>query len=445
MITQSSHGPVADADRLKSLDVTRAVALLGIFFVNAAFFGLPIGQTLTGDSPTNEGGLSIAVHAFTSIFCAGKFYPLFSLMFGVGLAIMFQSAQGAGRSFGWPVARRLTALACFGLLHICLLWSGDILLMYASIGIAMVGLARCRASVLLIVSAAALLLGIFLSSLFGLLGPFIQSQMADMPDPAPLDPAAPFFENLRLVSTSQFGVYDPRLPDLEYSAFADGPFAHAMAMRLFLYFGSLIWIVLFIGPQLIACFCFGAALLKLGYFHAQRRWLRTLFIGLGLGLALPLNIAAHFLQPHASTSVLASGAMMFCMALGGPLAALMYLTLIMIVVERAYVPRVVSTLAPLGRMGLTGYLGESLLMCFVMQHWGLAMFDSTSWAARAGIVIAIWMVLVIFANIWFRTFRMGPMEWLWRTITYLRVQPILKRTNDHAIGGSPTSVGTPPA
>ena len=420
------RGPIGDADRLQSLDVARAIALLGIFFVNAAFFGMPFGEMIEQDLPTAEGTLSVIVYSFTSIFCAGKFYTLFSLLFGVGLAIMFQSARNAGRSFGWAAVRRLAALACFGVLHIVLLWSGDILLTYAFLGVFMVWLARCKPQTLLILAGIALLIGVTLSSLFGLLGPMM-SQFTSMPDPAPLDLNDSFYERLIVVMSSEQNIYNPRMAVLERSAFQDGPFAHALVMRLAIYLSSLIFIVLAMAPQTIACFCFGAALLKLGFFQGQRRSLRTLFITLGLALAFPLNIIGYLLTPYATTSYAAGAGSMFCMALGGPLSALMYLTLIMIVVERGYLPRLARTLAALGRMGLTGYLGESLLMSFVMVHWGLRFFGQTSWAERAGFVIGIWLILLLFANLWFRFFRFGPMEWLWRSLTYARLQPFLKR------------------
>ncbi len=419
-------GPVGEADRLKSLDVTRAVALLGIFFVNAAFFGLPFGEMVNPDPPTHEGTPSVIAHAFTHIFCAGKFYPLFSLLFGVGLAMMFRSALSAGRSFGWPAARRLLALACFGVLHIVLLWPGDILLTYAFIGVLMVWLARLTPKLLMILSAVALLIGVTLSSLFGLLGPMMESQLANLAPPPPLDPAYTFYQQLLEVMGSQMNVYDPRMIDLEISALRDGPFAHAMVIRIVLYLSSLVFVALAMAPQVIACFCFGAALLKIGYFNAQHLWLRTVFIVVGLVIALPLNVLGYALTPDSSTSYLAGAGAMFCMALGGPLTSLMYLTLIMIAVEKVPSSRVAGVLAPLGRMGLTGYIGESLLMCFVMQHWGLRLFAQTTWAERFVLVLVVWATLVLFANLWFRHFRFGPLEWLWRSVTYWRWQPMSK-------------------
>jgi uncharacterized protein len=228
---------------------------------------------------------------------------------------------------------------------------------------------------------------------------------------------------------SQMNVYDPRMIDLEISALRDGPFAHAMVTRIVLYLSSLVFVALAMAPQVIACFCFGAALLKIGYFNGKHLWLRTVFIVVGLAVALPLNVIGYALTPDSATSYLAGAGAMFCMALGGPLSSLMYLTLIMIAVEKAPLSRVAGVLAPLGRMGLTGYIGESILMCFVMQHWGLQQFAQTSWAGRFVLVVVIWAMLLVFANLWFRHYRFGPLEWLWRSITYARWQPMTKSPN----------------
>ena len=124
--------------RVLGIDVARGVALLGIFLVNAQLFSQPFGAVFEIKIPSEEGWPSVAAYWFTNIFCGGKFYPLFSLLFGAGLAMMYQSAVAQGRSFGWTYARRLAWLAVIGMLHLTLLWYGDILLIYASIGVLMI-------------------------------------------------------------------------------------------------------------------------------------------------------------------------------------------------------------------------------------------------------------------------------------------------------------------
>ncbi len=113
--------------RLKGMDVARGVALLGIFFVNAKLFGQPFGEFMKTGFPMHEGWLSQVLYLFTEVFCTGKFYPLFSLLFGAGLAIMYQSAATKGSAlvgsmFGdscfWPFSESFT-FCFFGRVTFC--------------------------------------------------------------------------------------------------------------------------------------------------------------------------------------------------------------------------------------------------------------------------------------------------------------------------------------
>jgi uncharacterized protein len=112
--------------------------------------------------------------------------------------------------------------------------------------------------------------------------------------------------------------------------------------------------------------------------------------------------------------------------ISGPMLALAYLSAILTLVERNPSNLLAAAVGQLGRMGLTGYLLESLLMSAVMSHWGLAWFGATTWVERLGLVVVIYLLILAIANIWMRSFRYGPMEWLWRSLTYSKWQPLLR-------------------
>jgi uncharacterized protein len=109
---------------------------------------------------------------------------------------------------------------------------------------------------------------------------------------------------------------------------------------------------------------------------------------------------------------------------GGPLVSLMYLSVFSRLGQAGAGSLPVRAVANLGRMGLTGYLGVSLLMQVYFSHWGFAQFGQVGWAERWLIVPAAWLGVLIFANLWMIGFRFGPLEWLWRSLTYLRAQPL---------------------
>ncbi|HYD80746.1 MAG TPA: DUF418 domain-containing protein [Paucimonas sp.] len=122
--------PVSSSERIQALDVVRGFALIGILMMNVEFFNRPIAELGTGIQP----GLTGAdwwVSWFVQYFVTGKFWTTFSLLFGMGFAVMLTRAEAAQRDFLVPYLRRIAALALFGTLHYIFLWSGDILFAYA--------------------------------------------------------------------------------------------------------------------------------------------------------------------------------------------------------------------------------------------------------------------------------------------------------------------------
>jgi uncharacterized protein len=418
--------PLNRSERVEAIDVARGVALLGIFFVNAEAFGQPFFSTwMDTRAAREEGVLSVAVYWFTVIFCTGKFYPLFSILFGFGVGVMLQSADRSGRSFHWTFLRRLVVLAIFGIAHIILLWPGDILLMYAATGLCMLLLARRSPRMLLLIaglvygagfllSVAAVWLMIAMSDVTG-----ADVEVKEMPSGS--NALHQFF--LVMEDWNETEVYDSRLIELETQIMKNGPFWAAAGVRIFHYMSGGIFVILFSSGIILPCFCLGTALLKLGFFHGQARWCRTLFLRTGLAVGFPLSmLAAVAMQsPENPRLVLAAT---LAMVVGGPLMSLMYLSLMMTWSESGRARRFINILANAGRMALTCYLMQSLLMSAIMLHWGGARFANNSWAERAVWLLMIYLIILVFANLWLTYFRMGPLEWVWRTLTYLRPIPL---------------------
>ena len=122
--------PVAQSERIVALDVVRGIALLGIFMMNVEFFNRPLSD-LGGGLAAGATGLDYWAGWFVHVFVRGKFWTMFSLLFGMGFAVMLGRAESAGRGFKAPYLRRTLALGVFGALHYIFLWAGDILFSYA--------------------------------------------------------------------------------------------------------------------------------------------------------------------------------------------------------------------------------------------------------------------------------------------------------------------------
>lgn len=426
---QSNPGPILDADRLPVLDVSRGFALLGILFVNASFFALPSLQAVETVAPRNEGPLSHILHAIIAIFCTGKFYPLFSTLFGVGLGIMAHSAANAQRSFTAVWVRRMIMLAFFGILHITLFWSGDILLLYAIVGICSFWLPRCSVRTLIILAAIGFSIAALLYAGAGLLNSasFDTFKQKAILSPHTLDQSKSFFDNLGAVLTSELSTYDPRFAELETSALRDGPFLHALVIRLIQYLSFIIIMLPLMGPQVFACFALGGALLKSGFFHNRLPKLRSSLIFSFFIIALPAHIVAYLISSSPDSSAWLGALSMLITSLLGPLSSLAYLALILRWLDQPRTPFLARSIAPLGRLGLTGYISETVLMSFFMLYWGLGWYADTTYPTRAALTIAVWLFLVLCANLYLRHFRIGPLEWLWRTATYLNPQPMKNR------------------
>lgn len=374
------------------------------------------------------------------VFCTGKFYPLFSILFGAGLAIIYDSTRRSGRSFGWIYFRRLVVLAMFGIAHIVLLWYGDILLLYAGVGIAMLLLGRASPKVLLWVAAI-----VFSISLITSLGFSALSALGDAGSSAeeiefdvtgeqiettarPMPEGNSPIEKLGKVLMDWDGSeqFDSRATELEQEIQSQGPYWNAILLRIFLYAFSLVYYLSITIWVVLPCFCIGAVLTKTGFFrNAESRWRRRLIV-LGFTIGLPISVLADYAYGY-SDEFLWSAIYMLGTNIAGPMLALAYLSTILVLVERRPQNPIAAAVGQLGRMGLTGYLLESILMSALMSHWGLAWFGTTTWIQRAGIVIVVYLVILLLANVWMRSFRYGPFEWLWRSLTYLQWQPIRRQ------------------
>src|SRR5689334_19475874 len=168
--------PVAESERIHALDVIRGIALLGILFVNVQIFGETFG-TYVAQKPEPEQGLPGAIsYYWVSLFCEGRFYTIFSMLFGVGLALQWTRAVSQGRSYTWYGVRRLLTLMVIGLIHGLFIWFGDILFVYSITGLITLPLLRARPRTLLVLAACVFIVG-------ALLGSVVEAYLMRVPPP----------------------------------------------------------------------------------------------------------------------------------------------------------------------------------------------------------------------------------------------------------------------
>ncbi|MBY0111674.1 MAG: DUF418 domain-containing protein [Phycisphaerales bacterium] len=470
--------PVTPPQRIAAIDVARGVALLGIFCVNIHYMGEASGTYFDHVPPATADALSQGAWYFYKTLCEGKFYPLFATLFGAGLAIQFERARARaaadpsrGPRSKWAIwwahpIRRLIALLFIGLAHALLVWFGDILVVYAVLGFAMLILVRLSvrglaiaAGVLASVSGFFLLLGVLAIAFsagpsnrpsptaVNASPPSAAATSASSPDgatpstPAPDAPAAadaaaekpafviddrPPFEQILdgFKQRTLTGPWDQPYRELETRVMRDGPFSQLFAVR------ALGWLMAFVftlfggGTVILALFCVGAIIIKTDLFHPRHGILHRRLSLIGLLLGLPIAVAAVWVKPHSESHAWAALLYGFGLTFGGPLLTMGYLFTIVRWTHAGVAASIARLFADAGRMALTTYLLCSILGTGVFYYWGLGWFGQTTSFERFGILAIIFASVVVFAHLWLRHFAFGPAEWLWRSVTYLKPQPL---------------------
>ncbi|QTH22271.1 DUF418 domain-containing protein [Rhizorhabdus wittichii] len=379
--------PADPAQRLLSIDALRGFALCGILLINIVDMGGPIAM----DRPMAEPSLASPdwqLWGFSQLFITGTMRGLFSMLFGVGLLLFLGDDDSADRPRLYM--RRLILLFLFGIVDSTfLLWPGDILLIYALAGI--VAMILHMLSPAQLVSAAAVIL-LLLSAWAGLEAPSFQ--------PADTVYSA---EMLAREGAARLGGYWQTFDYMSYVSW--NWTVNALTYR---------WI-----GDALAFMLVGMALYRIGLFDSrfeERRLWQMVRIGYPVGLALRLIHAVLVFHNDGAPTVV-SGIVdqpgRLAMTIG-------HAGLFLLLWRKGAWPRLMSGLARMGRMALTLYLGQSLIAAWIFSGFGLGLWDRLSWPALWLVAFVILAAQALFAVFWFRGFRYGPVEWLWRWGTYGR-------------------------
>ncbi|MHC4305836.1 MAG: DUF418 domain-containing protein [Planctomycetota bacterium] len=436
-------GPIRETDRIITLDVLRGFAVLGILFVNIHFFSMPLalatGTTGLVDAPAMEEMSWAAVETLVTY----KFLSLFSLLFGAGLVVQMTRAEAKGRRFVPLYLRRLGVLAAFGLAHALLLWYGDILLRYAALGLLPLLMRKARprtlvtVAVVLVAGSAMLAYGcLSLEVMSARWAPAAQSRSGPPatettaggePADAAAHPEPP--RGLAAIAAARGDPSDERWMAAEIEAYKHGPAADAFAFRSITWGYVLLDAAFLRGWRIAGMFLLGAALMKLGLFlPQQRRWQRRLFIwGVVMGLPLELGAVGMLVaNNHAVDFVTVTAAFMH--ELGSFALCLGYTGGVCLLASAGRARWFCTPLASVGRLTLSVYLLQTVVASAIMYWWGWGWFNDLTRPELIALVVAICSSLIALSAVWLRFFAIGPFEWMWRSLTYGRRQPLLKRT-----------------
>jgi uncharacterized protein len=400
--------PVGPAERIEVIDALRGFAIFGILLMNVQVFSGTYFHNLLGTTPTYAlPRMDALLDAAVSVFVVGKFYALFSLLFGIGFAMQAHRAARAGRSFSLFFRKRMGILLLIGLAHTFLLWSGDILATYALLGFVLVFFRRSSGRVILGVAAVMLAL------------PVLQyAALMFVAGPLPTSPvAAPEVQG----AIAAF-----------MTATAEGGYPTVLLANLTLFLEGRLPDLLFTGR-----FFTIPGLFLLGH-YIGRRWIaqgampdvRTLRIAgaWGIGLGVPLNLLYVWLNGSGAYALLTplGLAQSALYATGVPLLCIGYAAGFVLLYQHAGVRPVLLSMVPVGRMALTNYLGQSVLCALVFFGYGLGLHGKLGLTYALAIAMGVMAVQLIGSAVWMNVYRFGPVEWIWRNISYGSRQPLRK-------------------
>lgn len=244
-----------------------------------------------------------------------------------------------------------------------------------------------------------------------------------------------------IAGLSEGKIQDPSSAEwkqIETDVYRNGGFWSAVALRLITWAAVLLPAYLLFGYLLMfmSFFFLGAALLKLDFFsQARTSWHKRLVFA-GLAVGLPMSIASAIAMPDKPAFDGPSVAAVLGFSVSAILMAVMYMSGIALLTHSGRCGVLVKWLATTGRMPLTNYLMQSVCATFIFYWWGLGMFGMSSQTMNVAIVLGVYMCQIVISNLWLSRFRFGPTEWLWRTITYMKVQPMLVSSARHDVAGS---------
>jgi uncharacterized protein len=390
-------GPVPGSERITVIDALRGAALFGILVANMRGFNAPLPAYFQPDLMWTWMPDRVA-QGFVDWLVQGKFITIFAALFGVGFAIQLERATARGRRMGF-YARRLAALLVIGLAHAFLLWWGDILTIYALCGFFLLFFRRRTQTTVLV---WAHILYWFILALFGWIVIAMHLGWMDLPAD---DSAKNLGETVRLYSQGTVR---------EVFAVRAREWTEANSFLIFL-------------TRIVGIFLFGLYIWRQGYLrHAVEHlgwWRRAQRIGLPVGIAGNLIVVAldWIYDPNPMRPSVLAFAMFAIQSVAIPALSLGYVATIVLLWQDAVWQRRLLPFTYVGRMALTNYLLQSLICTTIFYSYGLGLYGRVGPLLDLAFAVVIYSLQIPFSRWWLSRHAYGPMEGMWRVMTYGRL------------------------
>jgi uncharacterized protein len=397
--------PVQPHERIQVIDIIRGFALLGILIINMNFFSNPIIYlNIMGENISHNIWDKIII-GVEKLLVEGKFYSMFSFLFGLGFMIFVERASKRVRRPTLLFYRRVLILLVIGLIHAFLIWSGDILVSYALLAFLLPIFHKRKPNTILIWALILLLLAVMIVGfsvyLVNVAG--AENYKAYMTD---------FMKQIELqVNNSLY-------------AYGQGTYADIINQRiydtLFMYENILFTFFLIFPMFLLGVWAGKKQIfynLEDNIIFIKKLWFGSLIIGISMSLLK--YFSELMIDPYLASKwdVISMVGRIF----GDPGLCIFYMSSIILLCRNQTWLKRLSPLAKAGRMALSNYLFQSIVATLIFYSFGLGLYGKIGPAVGLIITIVIFSTQLVLSKIWFNKFRYGPMEWLWRTLTYGRI------------------------
>ncbi len=411
-----SGGPISISERIIFIDVLRGMALFGILAANMRAFFAPL-DCYDNIGVLFHGRADFLAQAFIDTFIQGKFISIFSFLFGMGFAIQMSRAEARGARFMGFYPRRLLALALFGLIHGIFIWAGDILLTYALSGAILLLFRKRQQKTLLWWAAGLFCLPLLLSSIFAAIyfSRFRQPWMVPKPpDMKKLHAIINIYAHgtLRQIMAQNWVEWKQQLP---WTLFA------IYALALFL-LGMWVWRA--------------GVVQRLGEYRPLLRRVCAWCIPIGLVINIYGTTVRAIVPPEKVSLWNWSAGVLFLP--GAHILSAGYVSGLALIFMHADWRRRLRPFAAVGRMALTDYLMQSVLCTLFFYHYTTGLYGRVGPAIGLIPTVILYAAQVVFSNWWLRRYRFGPMEWLWRGLTYGKLPSL--REGEYPLAGEATPI-----
>jgi len=394
--------PSKSIERIQDVDILRGFALFGVILVNVFYFNVP-AQYFSEFYNQFTDPLNKSLFHILSWFFTGKFYPIFSFLFGLGFSIQFLNARQKNVNPYTFLARRLTILLLFGLAHIIFVWEEDILFIYAVFGFVLLALVE-RSPKFILVTALTLY---FAPHVFTAVSNFFQFNI---------------HPSVTLDSISTY-----------VNFYTTAPYWQILQERIAIYLQKFSQLEVLISQlNRLAFFLMGLYVGKKNYIATYRKesqyWFKVLLVSFCVFSTgfLADKIWLKDLENLRSPTLLLS-IEEIVIGITSLFQVFIYMIGFLLLLTINRLRPFFTPLSHIGRTALTVYLMHSTVFSFIFYSFGLKLYGSLAPVQLFTIAIGLFFVDVILSILWLKYFQYGPLEWIWRSLTYNKVLPLRKQ------------------